>query len=545
MGVRLEEIIVVHDLKRQGLTVTAIAQRTGLDRKTVRKYLEQGLEPPAYGPRLLRAQRIDPFKDYPRERVTTCPELSSRRLRRDVQRHSELIPGIASHETLPEAAITPPRLLRAAEAGRRVAERWRADQHGGAGGGGGGDPGSTRGGGRAAKRAILEEFVALSGLDRKPAIRLLGTASSEKRPRGRPRPRYGRAVTEALALPWEASDRVCSKRLAPMIPVPLPALERHGRLAPDEGRRAGLLAISPATSAGSCRRRGSRRRRGAGGGPAPSSRRSCRPTSPRAGPSARRSRRGRFEGPAPAAALARLHAVARLDVSLFQPSFKPREKTRGGAKVAKRRHAPGNAGGQGAGDRAPRARRRRARRRSHGPRRSGGRARRHPKRPGRARSAGGPPRGRGAGSPDRHGDHRARAAPAGPRRRLPRRGLREHPTVRQQKGPPPRRGPVVASRMGASASRLSATIRKAMSRTAIRPASRSPSATGRPPEFPRLRGGPRLALSGSLDRQACGEQPAMIALRPATPSRAPEPSAPAPQGRRGEPGAFSGVALLV
>jgi hypothetical protein len=49
---------------------------------------------------------------------------------------------------------------------------------------------------------------------------------------------------------------------------------------------------------------------------------------------------GRFEGPASAAALARLYAAARLHVNLFQPSFKLREKTRIGAKVVKRWHAP-------------------------------------------------------------------------------------------------------------------------------------------------------------------------------------------------------------
>ena len=46
---------------------------------------------------------------------------------------------------------------------------------------------------------------------------------------------------------WEASDRLCSKRLKPIIPVLLPALERHGQLAIDEAIRALLLAVSPAT----------------------------------------------------------------------------------------------------------------------------------------------------------------------------------------------------------------------------------------------------------------------------------------------------------
>jgi DNA-binding NarL/FixJ family response regulator len=38
---------MILDLARQGLTVSAIARRTGHDRKTIRKYVERGLEPPA------------------------------------------------------------------------------------------------------------------------------------------------------------------------------------------------------------------------------------------------------------------------------------------------------------------------------------------------------------------------------------------------------------------------------------------------------------------------------------------------------------------
>jgi hypothetical protein len=100
--------------------------------------------------------------------------------------------------------------------------------------------------GRAAKGAILDEFVAVTGLHRKHAIRLLSAKNAE-RPRGRPRVRYGREVTEALVLLWEASDRVCSKRLKAMIPILLPALERHGQLAPDAELRAALLSVSSAT----------------------------------------------------------------------------------------------------------------------------------------------------------------------------------------------------------------------------------------------------------------------------------------------------------
>ena len=41
---------------RQGLTVSAIARQIGMDRKTIRRYIARGLEPPAYGPRPPRAE---------------------------------------------------------------------------------------------------------------------------------------------------------------------------------------------------------------------------------------------------------------------------------------------------------------------------------------------------------------------------------------------------------------------------------------------------------------------------------------------------------
>jgi len=46
---------------------------------------------------------------------------------------------------------------------------------------------------------------------------------------------------------WEASDRVCGKRLKVMIPTLLPALEQHGRLQLGQADRDRVLAISPAT----------------------------------------------------------------------------------------------------------------------------------------------------------------------------------------------------------------------------------------------------------------------------------------------------------
>ncbi|WP_297971624.1 ISNCY family transposase [uncultured Amaricoccus sp.] len=309
--------------------------------------------------------------------------------------------------------------------------------------------------GKTAKGAILDEFVAVTGLHRKHAIRLLSAKNASRRLRGRPKARYGRAVAEALVLLWEASDRVCSKRLKPMIPVLLPALERHGQIVVDEELRAALLSVSPATidrllsELRIAAAQGRRRRAGfssavrrsvpvrtfadwgdpppgfvevdfvAHSGPSATGAfvqtmvltdiatgwTECVPVVMRAGALAlealqiaeglfpfplkgvdfdndgafmnapvvdwcrarglevTRSRAyrkndqawveqkngaivrrlvgyGRFEGAASAAALVRLYAAARLHVNLFQPSFKLRERTRIGARVTKRWHAP-------------------------------------------------------------------------------------------------------------------------------------------------------------------------------------------------------------
>ena len=84
--VQLGELLMILDLHRQGLSVTAIARRTGRDPKAVRKYIERGLELPAYGPRQAgRPNKIVPFVDYLRERVSAFPDLSAVRLTREIR----------------------------------------------------------------------------------------------------------------------------------------------------------------------------------------------------------------------------------------------------------------------------------------------------------------------------------------------------------------------------------------------------------------------------------------------------------------------------
>src|SRR5262249_30754213 len=48
---KLGEVVMILDLHRQGLTVSAIARALGVDRKTVRRCITRGLETPVYGPR--------------------------------------------------------------------------------------------------------------------------------------------------------------------------------------------------------------------------------------------------------------------------------------------------------------------------------------------------------------------------------------------------------------------------------------------------------------------------------------------------------------
>ena len=302
---------------------------------------------------------------------------------------------------------------------------------------------------------ILDEFVALTGYHRKHAIRVLNGSSAVSTVRRGRRSVYDEAVTEGLVVLWEASDRVCGKRLKALLPTLVPALERHGHVTLDPRVREQLMAVSAATidrrlASARAVTAGQRRRRRSGGDsvrgrvpvrtfgdwqdPAPgfveadlvahcgssmagsfvwtlvltdiaSGWTECVPLLVRAagvvvdavdrlrgalpfplrgidtdngseflnevligfckehGIELTRSRPyrknhqawveqkngavvrrlvgyGRLEGMPGAEALARLYSAARLFVNVFQPSFKLAEKTRVGARVHKRYHAP-------------------------------------------------------------------------------------------------------------------------------------------------------------------------------------------------------------
>jgi transposase len=76
---------MILELHRQGVTVSAIARRVGLDRKTVRRYIARGLEPPVYGPRKPRTTQLQQFERYLRERIAAFPQLTGRRLHRELR----------------------------------------------------------------------------------------------------------------------------------------------------------------------------------------------------------------------------------------------------------------------------------------------------------------------------------------------------------------------------------------------------------------------------------------------------------------------------
>ncbi len=76
---------MILDLHRQGLSPTAIARQLGIDRKTVRKYIAHGMEPPHYRAQPRRPRCTDAFLPYLRERLAAYPDLTAVRLQRELR----------------------------------------------------------------------------------------------------------------------------------------------------------------------------------------------------------------------------------------------------------------------------------------------------------------------------------------------------------------------------------------------------------------------------------------------------------------------------
>ena len=99
------------------------------------------------------------------------------------------------------------------------------------------------------KGRTLDEFIAVTGHHRKHGIRLLGQSTEAKSQASGVKGRriYDEAVREAVILVWEASDRICGKRLNAALPHLVGSMERHGHLDLDPEVRERLLNASAGT----------------------------------------------------------------------------------------------------------------------------------------------------------------------------------------------------------------------------------------------------------------------------------------------------------
>jgi hypothetical protein len=98
------------------------------------------------------------------------------------------------------------------------------------------------------KARILDELSALTGFHRKHSIRLVGAQGNISHAKeGYGHAIYNQAVREALVVLWEASDRICGKRLKALLPNLVDAMERHGHVQLDPEVRQLLLQASAAT----------------------------------------------------------------------------------------------------------------------------------------------------------------------------------------------------------------------------------------------------------------------------------------------------------
>ena len=66
---RGRDVQELKELQRQGMSIQAISELTGWDRKTIRKYMKAVGVVPEYGPRAAQPNKLDAFKPYLEERL--------------------------------------------------------------------------------------------------------------------------------------------------------------------------------------------------------------------------------------------------------------------------------------------------------------------------------------------------------------------------------------------------------------------------------------------------------------------------------------------
>jgi uncharacterized protein YggL (DUF469 family) len=97
------------------------------------------------------------------------------------------------------------------------------------------------------KTTIIDGVVAATGYHRKYATAVLRQGDKPLQVKRTPSRIYNEEVKEALVKVWQASNQICSKRLAPFLPEFVATLERFGHLQISSRVRELLLALSPAT----------------------------------------------------------------------------------------------------------------------------------------------------------------------------------------------------------------------------------------------------------------------------------------------------------
>ena len=76
---------MIHNFKAEGLNISEIARRLGLDRKTVRKYMRADGNDQSVRQRQGKSSKLDPYKTYLLERLKVYPQLCTTRLLREIR----------------------------------------------------------------------------------------------------------------------------------------------------------------------------------------------------------------------------------------------------------------------------------------------------------------------------------------------------------------------------------------------------------------------------------------------------------------------------